>query len=59
MSSPENRQDGPGSPRLSDGIVALRPLLPEHVAAHLAGEDDEIRRWFCFPRPSPHGRADT
>lgn len=37
---------------LEDGVVRLRPLRPSDAEAWLAGEDDEIRRWFQFPRPS-------
>ena len=35
----------------SDGCV-LRPLTGDDAVAWLAGEDDEQRRWFQFPRPS-------
>lgn len=42
---------------LEDGVVRLRPLRPEDADAWLAGEDDEIRRWFQFPRAS--NRADV
>jgi RimJ/RimL family protein N-acetyltransferase len=37
---------------LEDGVVRLRPLQPSDAGAWLAGEDDEIRRWFQFPRAS-------
>jgi len=33
-------------PQRSDGVVRLRPLEPEDAAAHLAGEDVELRRWL-------------
>jgi RimJ/RimL family protein N-acetyltransferase len=32
--------------RLSDGVVTLSPLVLDDVAAHLAGEDDELERWL-------------
>lgn len=37
---------------LEDGVVRLAPLEPSDAEAWLQGEDDEIRRWFQFPRPS-------
>jgi RimJ/RimL family protein N-acetyltransferase len=37
---------------LEDGVVRLRPLQPSDAGAWLAGEDDEIRRWFQLPRAS-------
>jgi len=37
---------------LRDDLIELRPLTLEDAAAHLAGEDDETRRWFAFSRPS-------
>lgn len=39
-------------PTRTDGVVRIRPIRPDEVDAHLAGEDDEIRRWFRFSRPS-------
>lgn len=33
-------------PLLSDGVVNLRPLRWDDVPAHLAGEDEELVRWF-------------
>ncbi len=39
------------------GAVLLRSFEPRDVDAHLAGEDDEIRARFRFPRPST--RADV
>lgn len=38
-------------PVLSDGVVVLRPLTRADAAAFHAGEDEEQRRWFEFPRP--------
>src|SRR5512133_3000458 len=32
--------------RLTDGVVALRPLDLDDVAEHLAGEDEELARWL-------------
>jgi RimJ/RimL family protein N-acetyltransferase len=32
-------------PRLTDGMIFLRPQTMEDAADHLAGEDDEIARW--------------
>lgn len=43
--------DHPG-PVLEDGVLRLRPLTLSEVAAWHAGEDDEVRKWFQFPRPS-------
>lgn len=52
----EARTD-PRGPVLDDGSVRLRPLALVDVVAWQAGEDDEIRKWFQFPRPST--RADV
>src|SRR5947208_14016172 len=37
---------------LEDDVVRLRPLSLDDVDDWLAGEDDEMIRWFEFPRPS-------
>lgn len=39
-------------PVLEDGVLRLRPLTLAEVVTWHAGEDDEIRKWFQFPRPS-------
>jgi RimJ/RimL family protein N-acetyltransferase len=44
---------------LEDGVVRLRPLQPADAEAWLAGEDDEIRRWFQFPRASTRPDVDA
>jgi RimJ/RimL family protein N-acetyltransferase len=36
----------PGSERLDDGVVQLRPLTVADAAEHLAGQDDELARWL-------------
>ncbi|HMD41276.1 MAG TPA: hypothetical protein VKH15_18460 [Candidatus Acidoferrum sp.] len=33
-------------PRLTDGLIFLRPLSAEDAADHLAGEDDEMAKWL-------------
>ena len=33
-------------PPLSDGTVILRPFTLANIEGHLAGEDDELRRWL-------------
>ena len=33
-------------PRLTDGVIQLRPLTPSDAAAHLAGEDEEMAKWL-------------
>lgn len=40
-------------PRLTDGLVFLRPLDPEDAADHLAGEDDEMAKWVSGGRSTP------
>lgn len=45
-------------PTLEDGVVRLRPLTPSDAATWHAGEDDEVRRWFQFPRPSTRADVD-
>jgi RimJ/RimL family protein N-acetyltransferase len=37
-----NLRDGP---KLTDGVISLRPLRTEDAADHLAGEDDEMAKW--------------
>lgn len=32
--------------RLSDGVIALRPITVADAEAHLAGEDEELARWL-------------
>ncbi len=44
---------------LEDGVVCLRPLQPADAEAWLAGEDDEIRRWFQAPRASTRSDVDA
>jgi len=48
-----------GLPRRADGVVVIRPERLDEVATHLAGEDDDIRRWFHFPRPSARGDVEA
>ncbi|HEV8491957.1 MAG TPA: GNAT family protein [Candidatus Angelobacter sp.] len=38
------------APRLTDGIIFLRPLTVEDAAEHLAGEDEEMTRWVSGGR---------
>lgn len=37
-------------PRLTDGMIFLRPLTAEDATDHLAGDDDEIARWVSGGR---------
>ncbi len=37
-------------PRLTDGVILLRPLTPADAEAHLAGEDDAMARWLSGGR---------
>jgi RimJ/RimL family protein N-acetyltransferase len=37
-------------PKLTDGVISLRPLNPEDAADHLAGEDDEMAKWVSGGR---------
>jgi len=39
-------------PALEDEVLCLRPLASTDAAAWHAGEDEQIRHWFQFPRPS-------
>ncbi|GHG92151.1 GNAT family N-acetyltransferase [Streptomyces lanatus] len=32
--------------KLSDGVIALSPLVPADAEAHLAGEDEQLVRWL-------------
>ena len=38
------------SAHLTDGVITLRPFNVEDAEAHLAGEDDELVRWFSGGR---------
>ena len=40
-------------PKLSDGVIFLRPLSAEDAADHLAGEDDEMAKWVSGGRSTP------
>jgi hypothetical protein len=42
--------DSPNIPKLTDGVVFLRPLCAEDAAEHLAGEDDEMAKWLSGGR---------
>lgn len=35
---------------LTDGVILLRPLIPEDAADFLAGEDDEMAKWVSGGR---------
>jgi RimJ/RimL family protein N-acetyltransferase len=37
-------------PKLTDGVISLRPLNPEDAADHLAGEDEEMAKWVSGGR---------
>jgi RimJ/RimL family protein N-acetyltransferase len=37
-------------PKLTDGVISLRPLNAEDAADHLAGEDDEMAKWVSGGR---------
>jgi RimJ/RimL family protein N-acetyltransferase len=45
--------NSPGTPRLTDGVIFLRPLTAEDAADHLAGEDEEMARWVSGGRSTP------
>jgi len=51
----------PPQPKLTDGVVVLRPWSDDDVAAAVVGHDEEIAHWFGFPAPQPtreqHQRA--
>jgi RimJ/RimL family protein N-acetyltransferase len=40
-------------PRLTDGVIFLRPLAAEDAADHLAGEDEEMSKWVSGGRSTP------
>lgn len=40
------------APVLADDVIRLRALSPADALAWLAGEDEQIRRWFQLDRPS-------
>src|SRR5689334_14891940 len=40
-------------PKLTDGVIFLRPLNVEDAADHLAGEDDEMAKWVSGGRSTP------
>jgi RimJ/RimL family protein N-acetyltransferase len=42
----------PPQPALSDGTIRLDAFSLADLDAHLAGEDDDQRRWFELPRAS-------
>ena len=41
------------TPRLTDGVIFLRPQTADDAADHLAGEDEEIARWVSGGRSTP------
>jgi len=42
-------------PKLTDGVIFLRPLNAEDAADHLAGEDEEMAKWLSGGRSTPAG----
>jgi hypothetical protein len=40
-------------PKLTDGVIFLRPLAAEDAADHLAGEDEEMVKWVSGGRSMP------
>lgn len=40
-------------PRLTDGVIFLRPLGGEDAADHFAGEDEEMAKWVSGGRSTP------
>ena len=38
------------TPKLTDGVIFLRPLTAEDAADHLAGEDEEMAKWVSGGR---------
>jgi RimJ/RimL family protein N-acetyltransferase len=40
-------------PKLTDGVIFLRPLNAEDAADHLAGEDEEMAKWVSGGRSTP------
>ena len=43
----------PQVPKLTDGVIFLRPLTTEDAADHLAGEDEEMAKWVSGGRSTP------
>jgi RimJ/RimL family protein N-acetyltransferase len=41
------------TPKLTDGVIFLRPLGAEDAAEHLAGEDEEMAKWVSGGRSTP------
>ena len=41
------------TPKLTDGVIFLRPLTAEDAADHLAGEDEEMAKWVSGGRGTP------
>ena len=40
-------------PKLTDGVIFLRPQRAEDAVAHLAGEDEEMAKWISGGRGTP------
>lgn len=40
-------------PKLTDGVIFLRPQRAEDAADHLAGEDEEMAKWVSGGRSTP------
>jgi RimJ/RimL family protein N-acetyltransferase len=40
-------------PKLTDGVIFLRPLDAKDAADHLAGEDEEMAKWVSGGRSTP------
>jgi RimJ/RimL family protein N-acetyltransferase len=43
----------PETPKLTDGVIFLRPLNAEDAPDHLAGEDEEMAKWVSGGRSTP------
>jgi RimJ/RimL family protein N-acetyltransferase len=41
------------TPKLTDGVIFLRPFTAEDAADHLAGEDEEMAKWVSGGRSTP------
>ena len=41
------------TPKLTDGVIFLRPLASGDAADHLAGEDEEMAKWVSGGRSTP------
>lgn len=41
------------TPKLTDGVIFLRPFTAEDAADHLAGEDEEMANWVSGGRSTP------